>query len=445
MKHMRAYLSYKRLLLCLCCAILAGIIAGEYLLSNARTEVQVDVLCMEEGMAQLYYYSGNELAPFDEKFSACIGLYASDSMQSVRFPLPLARLRKLRLDVDGAEELRIQGISVSYLGKREEYPLRSVEMIKDCDFVLDGSGYRFLRTGEDPQLVLGDLRFPNIRVLYLSAAVGALTAVCVGVLLIFFQKAGLLEKYVRYRFLFEELVKRDFKKKYKRTVLGILWSMLNPLLMLLVMWLVFSRFFGQTTNHYVIYLFSGNIVFSFFSDCTGTGMNSLVSNSSIFTKVNIPKYMFLLSQSITSLINFALTLLIYFAFVAFDQIPFTWNYVCLLVPILCLVAFNIGIAMILSAMFVFFRDIEYLWSIFTMLLTYLSAIFYTIDGYSQTVQNMFLLNPVYLYIRYFRKIVIEGIVPSFWFHLLAVGYAALALGMGCLIYKKNNTKFLYYV
>ena len=106
---------------------------------------------------------------------------------------------------------------------------------------------------------------------------------------------------------------------------------------------------------------------------------------------------------------------------------------------------NIGIGLVLSALFVFFRDIQYLWSVFTQLLMYLSAIFYTIDNYSPVVRNLFLLNPVYLFIRYFRKIVIDFTIPSIYFHLLMLADVAIVMGLGCWMYKKYNTKFLYYV
>lgn len=255
----------------------------------------------------------------------------------------------------------------------------------------------------------------------------------------------MIQKIRQYQFLFEELVKRDFVKKYKRTYLGMLWSVLSPLLTLLVMRLVFTQFFGRSMEHYTTYLFCGNLIFSFFNQSTGTGMTSLVSNSRIFTKVNIPKYFFLFSQNVSCLINFGLTLVVFFIFVAVDGVAFTWKFVLLLYPIVCLVIFNIGIGLILSALFVFFKDIQYLWSVFTMLLMYMSAIFYTIDGYSQTVRYLFLLNPVYVYIRYFRKIVLDATVPTIWFHLLAAGYALIAFIIGYFMYKKNNTKFLYYV
>lgn len=255
----------------------------------------------------------------------------------------------------------------------------------------------------------------------------------------------MFNKLLRYQFLFEELVKRDFKKKYKRTVLGMAWSVLSPLLMLLVMRLVFTQFFGRGMEHYTTYLFCGNLVFSYFSESTGQGMTSLMGNAGIFTKVNVPKYLFLFSKNVQTLINFGLTLCVFFVFCVLDGITFTWKFICLLYPICCLVLFNVGVGLILSAMFVFFRDIQYLWSVFTQLLMYMSAIFYTIDSYSYTVQCLFLLNPLYLFIRYFRKIVIEATIPTIWFHLLMLADVIIVFGIGCWMYKKYNTRFLYYV
>lgn len=255
----------------------------------------------------------------------------------------------------------------------------------------------------------------------------------------------MLQKLKKHQFLFEELVKRDFKKKYKRTALGMAWSVLSPLLTLLVMRLVFTQFFGHHVAHYTTYLFCGNLVFSYFNESTSQGMTSLMGNAAIFSKVNVPKYLFLFSKNIQTLINFGLTLCVFFVFCALDGITFTWKFVCLLYPVGCLVLFNIGVGLILSALFVFFRDIQYLWGVFTQLLMYMSAIFYTIDNYSPMVRNLFLLNPVYLFIRYFRKIVIEATIPTVWFHLLMLADVAIVLGIGCWVYKKYNHEFLYYV
>ena len=254
----------------------------------------------------------------------------------------------------------------------------------------------------------------------------------------------MLKRFLQHHFLFEELVKRDFKKKYKGTVLGMAWSILSPLLTLLVMRLVFTNFFGQGMEHYTTYLFCGNLLFSYFSESTGQGMASLMGNLSIFSKVNVPKYMFLFSKNVQTLINFGLTLCVFFVFCIIDGITFTWKFILLLYPIACLVLFNLGMGLILSAMFVFFRDTKYLWTVFTQLLMYMSAIFYTVNSFSPLAQKLFHLNPMYVYIKYFRLIVIDATVPSIWMHLLAIGYALLAFAVGALVYKKNNHKFLYY-
>ncbi len=257
--------------------------------------------------------------------------------------------------------------------------------------------------------------------------------------------SSLKDKISENKFLFSELVKRDFKKKYKRTYLGMLWSVLSPLLTLLVMRIVFTQFFGRGIEHYTTYLFCGNIVFSFFSDCTNGGMRSLLDNAGIFSKVNVPKYLFLFSKSVASLINFGLTFAVFLLFCVIDGVTFTWSFFALIIPIVCLIIFNIGVSLILSALFMFFRDMQYLWGVFTMLLMYVSAIFYTVDSYSPTVQKLFHLNPIYVYIKYFRVAVLGGTFPSWEVNLAACGYAFVAFLIGALMYKKFNHKFLYYI
>jgi ABC-2 type transport system permease protein len=258
----------------------------------------------------------------------------------------------------------------------------------------------------------------------------------------------LLDIYHRHSFLFLELVKRDFKKKYKRTYLGILWSLLSPLLTLLVMRVVFTSFFGTNIEHYTTYLFCGNIVWSFFSDATNGGMSSLMDNAAIFSKINVPKYLFLFSRNLSSLINFGMTFVVFLIFCLADGVAITPLFLMLTVPVALLILFNIGVGLILSAMFVFFRDVQYLWGVFLTLLMYLSAIFYdpavmTIFGIQGDKLLMF--NPVYTYISYFREIVLYGSIPGWQHHLLAIGFAVGAFGIGALIYKKMNHKFLYYI
>lgn len=255
----------------------------------------------------------------------------------------------------------------------------------------------------------------------------------------------MIKKILRYEFLFSELVKRDFKKKYKRTVLGMGWSMLSPLLHLLVMRLVFTRFFGRNTPHYTTYLFAGNLFFSFFRESTNGGKDALVSNRELILKVNVPKYLFLLSKNVSALINFGLTLIVFFVFVALDGIAFSPRFFAILYPVVCLVFTNVGVGLVLSALNVFFRDIGYLYDIFTQLLMYMSAIFYQVDAYPERIQRLFLLNPVYDCIKYVRVVVIDGKIPSLQYHILMLGYALVFLIFGCILYKKLNHRFVYYL
>ena len=248
----------------------------------------------------------------------------------------------------------------------------------------------------------------------------------------------------QHKFLLEELVKRDFDKKYRGALLGAAWSIMNPLLTFLIMWAIFGHFFGNFP-HYTVYLFCGNVIFSYFSEATSESLVTLVGNAHIFSKVNVPKYLFLLAKNTQTLINFSLTLLVFFLFCFFDGITFSWHFIALIYPLAMLLIFNLGIGFILSALFVFFRDMQYLWGILTQFIMYLSAVFYTIDSFAPNVQKLFYLNPVYLFIRYFRKIVIDGSIPSIEFHVLMAFYAFAVLFLGIWIYKKNDTEFLYYV
>ena len=255
---------------------------------------------------------------------------------------------------------------------------------------------------------------------------------------------NILERFNKYNFLFEELVKRDFKKRYKRTILGIFWSMLNPLLQLFVMAMVFTHFFGRDTPHFLIFIFSGLLVFNFFSESTSQGMQSLMANSGIFTKVKVPKYLFLLSQNVSSLLNFGMTLVVFFLFALIDGVGFSLRFLLLIYPVFTLTIFNIGMGLVLSALFVFFKDIQYLYGILTRLIMWMSAIFYSIETFSITAQRLFLLNPVFAHIHYFRLVVLHGVVPAWHIHLICVGYAIGAMAIGSYFYKRYNHRFIYY-
>lgn len=252
------------------------------------------------------------------------------------------------------------------------------------------------------------------------------------------------EKVSQYRFLFEELVKRDFKKKYKRTVLGMLWSIISPFLTFLIQLFVFGSLFRRGDSNFIIYLLTGNLMFHFFSDTTTTGMFAMYSNASVLSKINVPKSIFLLSSNVAGTFNFFMTLLVYFVFMIFTGVNFGPHLFLMIYPILCMIIFNLGISYILSSLFVFFRDTQYLYSIATRLLTYMSAIFYYADALPENIQFVFAINPIYRYIAYMRQLVIDSTIPNLTSHLVCFGFAAVALIIGYLFHKKTEKKFVFY-
>ncbi len=256
---------------------------------------------------------------------------------------------------------------------------------------------------------------------------------------------SIVNKITENRFLFSELLKRDLKKKYKSTILGFAWSMLSPILTLAVMSLVFTHIFGRTTEHYTVYLFAGNIMFSFFSESTGRGMGALVGNADIYTRIKMPKFLFVLSANLCSVINFFLTFLVFSAFCVFDGIAFKASMLLIPIPILSLIVFSLGMCLILSVLFVFFRDMQYLWSIFTMLLMYLSAIFYTVDTLPEAIRGMLYLNPIYCFISYLRTIIIAGDIPGAFLNTVCPLYAFSALFAGILLYRRYHDRLIYYI
>ena len=247
------------------------------------------------------------------------------------------------------------------------------------------------------------------------------------------------------RFLLHELIKRDFIKKYKRTSLGILWSALSPLLLLITMDLVFGTFFGRNMPHYTIYLFCGLLLFNYFSSSTRAAMSVLYNNAGIYSKVPVPKTFFLISNSAANFINFLVSLLVFFIFVAVDGIPFTARLIWLLYPIVCLYFINFGIGMFLSTVYIFFRDINYLYPIICRIIMYASAIFYDVNILPGIMRRLLLCNPLYMCIDYFRQLVIHSTVPSISYHLVLGAMSVFCMLVGWFAYRTNRDRISLYV
>ena len=244
-------------------------------------------------------------------------------------------------------------------------------------------------------------------------------------------------------FLLKQLIRRDFQDRYKNTFLGVIWSMLSPLLQFVTQALIFSYFFRRG-EHFISYLIVGNIIYSYFSDATGQSMFAFTSNIGIISRIRIDKKLFLISKNIACLINFFLTMLIMFLIVMIDGIQPDIIWIGLCYPVFCLFFFNMGIGYILATLHIFFRDTQYFYGLIVRNLMYFSAIFYSVSAFPEHIRQLFLLNPVYPYIDYSRSVIIYKTLPSVEVHFLCFFYALFFFLTGKIVYAMNNRRFFNY-
>lgn len=254
-------------------------------------------------------------------------------------------------------------------------------------------------------------------------------------------KAGLS----KYSMLLGELVKRDIKIKYKGSALGILWSVINPLLMMLVMSFVFGMVFRFQIQHYIVYLLTGQVLFSFMNEATTLSMNAILWNGSLLRKIYVPKYIFPISKVLSTLVNLGFNLISVFVIMAIDGVPFSWALFMIPVVICFLFIFTLGLGLLLSTIVVFFRDMQHIYGVITLAWTYLTPIFYPINQLPENYQFFFKLNPMYQYINYFRIIVLEQRVPGWEINAVCLLCAIIMLLIGVSVFKAKQYKFLNYV
>ena len=251
----------------------------------------------------------------------------------------------------------------------------------------------------------------------------------------------------KYSFLLQQLVSRDFKVKYKRSVLGIIWSLVYPVLTMVVMAIVFSNVFKMSTPgvSYLAYLLSGLIMFNYFSEASNLAMSSVVGSFSLLNKIYIPKYIFPLSKCLFVGINFLLTLIPFYVVLIATGTGVNIFHVMLPYAFVCLFMFTLGMGFILSAVSVFLRDMFYIYGIIVMLWTYLTPIMYDIKLISEQLQPWLKLNPLYHYVNFVREIVLYGRIPQpFTWATCAISSIAVLI-IGVLVFKKTQDKFIYYV
>ena len=249
----------------------------------------------------------------------------------------------------------------------------------------------------------------------------------------------------RYSFLIKQLISRDFKLKYKRSVLGVLWSFLNPLLSMLVLYVVFSALFRFDIENYPVYLVSGIIMFNFFSEATSLTMNSIIDTAALIKKVYVPKYVYPLTRTASSVINLLISMIPLLAVVLISGIRPTAYFLLTIIPIACIAVFSLGIGMILATLMTFFRDTQYLWGVISMIWMYLTPIFYPASILPENMAWVVKVNPLYYFVDFMRTCIMDGRSPDMHTYVMCFASAIISFILGAFVFGKEQDKFILYL
>lgn len=255
-----------------------------------------------------------------------------------------------------------------------------------------------------------------------------------------------VKNFLRHRDLLNQLVKRDIKLKYRRSFLGYLWSVLNPLFTMLVMWVVFSNLFRFEIENFPVYLLTGQVLFGFMNEATNMSMLSIVSNASLMKKTYIPKYIFTLSRVTSALVNLLFSMVALLLVTLITGVPLTWRALLFMFPVIQLYFFCLGLGLFLAQAAVFFRDLQYIWGVILTAWIYLTPIFYPISIMPEQLQNIIkVFNPMYAYIAQFRDCILLGVPSGPKIIYAGIGWAIIMMALGIWRFVKNQDRFILYI
>lgn len=270
------------------------------------------------------------------------------------------------------------------------------------------------------------------------------------------------DNFLKYRYLLGELVRKNVKLQYRNSVLGMFWTFLQPLMTMIVLSIVFSNLFGRDSAevvNYPVYLLSGRLLHDFFTQSTKRGMRAIRTNASIIKKVYVPKYIYPLSQVLSTFVTFLISLIVLVVVILFfnlinkNPIAISWQIIFFIIPVIILFFMSLGVGMILCTLDVFFKDVENLYDVFTLLLFYLTPIVYTVDrlGFEpgSWQESLLRLNPMYGIIDMFRAAVIHSteFMAYFDFNMLwyTIGFTAVMLVIGFIAFYKTQDRFILHI
>ncbi len=246
-------------------------------------------------------------------------------------------------------------------------------------------------------------------------------------------------------FVLSTLVSKDFKLKYRRSILGVLWSLLNPLLMMIILSAVFSYMFRFSIDNYPVYLILGQTLFTLMIDATTNGMNSIIDAAPLIKKIRVEKIIFPIEKVLFALLNFVISLIAVVGVMLFFQITPTFNILFLPLLLVYMLLFSTGLSMLLSALAVFFRDIIHLWSVVTTAWMYATPVFYPLSLLPEYLQQAMVANPMYQFVTYFRDIMMNGVCPTLETNLICFAMATVTFIVGLVVFRKTQNKFILFV
>lgn len=253
------------------------------------------------------------------------------------------------------------------------------------------------------------------------------------------------------RFILQQLVTKDFKLRYRRSILGVVWSVLNPLLMMIVMSFVFSYFLrGSSVANYPLYLIVGNITFGLMNEATSTGLRSIIDAAPLLKKVKVDRWIFPVQKVFSGVVNFAFSLIAVVIVMLFFRVVPTWHIVWMIPALILLMAFCVGVSLLIGSLAVFFRDMIHLWSVLLTAWTYLTPIFWDLSLLTNSnapwfVVSVVKLNPMYNYLDMMRCAIVYQTTPGTTVIVLAILWAALAVIVGTLVFRKTEHKFILFI
>ncbi|AWY98515.1 MULTISPECIES: ABC transporter permease [Blautia] len=246
----------------------------------------------------------------------------------------------------------------------------------------------------------------------------------------------------QYKFVLKELVGREIKRKYARSYLGIVWSVLNPLLSMIVLTVIFSKMFQKSIENYPVYYLTGMIIWTMFTGATNAAMTTLVDNKNMLIKVRFPTKIFVMSRVYTALVNLGYSLIPYVGILLFFRIKITWRVIWFPLIIFCLLLFALGISYMLSVAYVFFGDVKHLYSVLLTLWMYCSAIFYPADMLPDNVRLLVTYNPIFGFINAAREVIMYGQNPATDEIIRMVIWSLGAFLIGSFVFEKNKNNIM---